>query len=274
MDRLLKTLELVERDLGAAEAKVEIGGLPPSGDGWVVYELEPEMRLVVRFEGGVPAGAEERLAALTEGFRALAEKVRQAAPSGPIPHARRELSEALFSLAQLSGACRAVVLDERSPVLFGDSHDPEARLDVDDALHAARLARRVSTSPAQAAQAVDGSRGDELSGREWLQLEWLSQPYDDHSREEVIRLSTAIEALRGEATEQDRICERDWDVPVLARRIASIYWVLLVFTERFSEVQADGHLVHALDAIERLVASLPPIGPKGGAKARHLRPVD
>jgi hypothetical protein len=50
-----------------------------------------------------------------------------------------------------------------------------------------------------------------------------------------------------------------------------------VFDGPFSELHAEGALIHALPAIERLVTSLPPRDPAaGGAKVavlRRLRPV-
>ncbi len=86
-------------------------------------------------------------------------------------------------------------------------------------------------------------------------------------REHRRRVDRAAARLRApELAELRREVVRADDYGLLARGFANQYWTALVFTGPFSELRADGALVHALPMIERLVLSLPPIdpGPGGG----------
>jgi hypothetical protein len=58
----------------------------------------------------------------------------------------------------------------------------------------------------------------------------------------------------------------DEEFGYLARSFASIYVLLLVFRNAYSELHAEAALLHALPVIERLVLALPPVEPppKGG----------
>ena len=271
--RLLTALRVIREKLGAAECVVEIGEGRKSRPTELVRALEDGVQLVVRFQSSPPGDAPSRLETVLEGLGDLRGEIRRTAPTGPVRAAQRDLSELLSRLSQQTSARRAVVIDTRSPVVFGDSHDSEGGFDVDDALHAARLARRVSDAAEEVAAALEGPRGPPLSDREWLQLEAMTRPPPGSSVATQLHLSLAIADIRNAPPQDERLCSLDGSVPLLARRIASIYWVILVFDGRFSEVRADGHLVHALQPIERLVVSLPPLDPKGGAKARHLHPV-
>lgn len=292
MKRLLKTLRFIQHTVGAKHALVEIGDPVVEGDrgeadraNRLVHELAPGMRLRLRFEGPVPPGAKEKLHLLVESLDDVARGARRAASVFPLPRAQRELSDRLNDLAVSAGALRAVVLDGTSPVLFGDSHDDQARLDVEDALHTVRLARRISTVPEEVAallaeepkthgpDSATGRGNFDLNEREWRQLELMAAPPGEIPRKSQLQLHYAVAALRESSRDEDRLCEFEGPVPFLARRFASIYWVLLVFDDRFSEVVADGHLVKALDAIERLVISLPPLDPDDPAKSRRFKPV-
>lgn len=290
--RLVKTLRFIQHTVGACHATVELGDRWPSGVAEptagvhrLVQDLGPGVRLILFFEGEVPGHAKEKLGLLVDSLDDVARGARRAASVFPMPRAQRELSLRLLELAESSGAVRAVVLDGTSPVLFGDSHDDQARLDVEDALHAVRLSRRVSEVPGDVARAlqsgeagalaetVENPLAGRLTAREWHQLALMAEAPADVALASQLQLHHAIAALREDDREQDRCAAMDGPVPFLARRFASIYWVLLVFHEPFNELVADGHLVKALDAIERLVISLPPLDPDDPAKVRRFKPV-
>lgn len=219
MEEVHRYLDLCIAELGGVEAKLEIGGADPDDPHLVWVTLDDGFRLVVRFESPPnDAGAlRARLAAFAQSFGEVERKARAALPRSTMPPVHIQLSEMLASLAELAGAERAVVIDDSSPVLFGDS-----------------------------------------------------QPEGDVAPAAVKRLETAIAAVRD--SPEDHRCVREGSAPHLSRSFASIYRVVLVFSEPFSEMRADGHLVRALPAIENRTLALPPLDPKGGARMRLLRP--
>jgi hypothetical protein len=172
------------------------------------------------------------------------------------------------------GAIRAVVLDDRSPIVFGDSHDPMPGLDVSDASFASRLLAQAPGKLAAIADAVEDPQLDVdvgLDDRALRQLEAVSRPPRGITRIDELRLLAAIGAVR-ETNLKDRVLDTKGDVPHLARTFANIYRVLLVFEKPFSEMHADGHLVRALPAIEKATLALPPLDPVRRAKVERLRP--
>jgi len=220
VDEILLFLELCAAEVGGEEAKLEVGGDDPDDPEIVWMTLEGGFRLVVRFDQppSDAASVRTRLATLAESFGDVARHAREALPRGAAHTARGELDALLASVAARVGAERAVVIDESTPVLFGDSRDPEAAED----------------------------------------------------QEAQRRLDAILDAVRAAGTESTSV--REGEAPYLSRSFASIYRVVLLFAEPFSEVHADGHLVRALPIIEKLTVALPPQDPKGGAKLRLLRP--
>ncbi len=118
--RLEEFLAIVKRELGAEAAElVGPGEATPDGAGWIVARLPEGMAVGARLPAGHDlAAATDRLAVLVDAFRlSLGEAPPSARP------ARSELLEALqaelHALAREGGARDALVIDARSPVLWG-----------------------------------------------------------------------------------------------------------------------------------------------------------
>ena len=227
--RLERLLGLVKQELGAHDARIELGGEPPNDDGFVVATLgEPAFRVVAVFSEPVTerAAAESRLSALVSGFGDTVGQSIMSLAGFRLPQdsARARLDTELTHLATRSGAVRAVVFDLGSPVIWGAS--------LPDAV------------------AADAANRD-------LEL-WVSELRSDRAEElrsaygHVVRLTLADGA------------------ECLARMFAGIYVLSLAFRGALSEPVAVGALLHAADAVERLVLALPPIEPPPGGRVIRL----
>jgi hypothetical protein len=227
--RLERLLGLVKQELGANDARIELGGEAPNDERLVAVALgEPAVRVVAVFSSPVEdrAKAESHLAALVSGFGDTVEQsvASLAGFSLPLDSARARLDAELTHLATRSGAVRAVVFDLGSPVIWGASLLDEA---------AAAAANR--------------------------ELEvWVNELRSERAEElrsaygHVVRLTLADGA------------------ECLARTFAGIYVLSLAFRGALSEPVAVGALLHAADAVERLVLALPPIDPPPGGRVIRL----
>jgi hypothetical protein len=124
--RLERLLGLVRQELGANDARIELGGEAPNDDRLVTASLgEPAVRVVAVFSAPVVerAAAESRLSALVSGFRdTVGQSVASLAGLAfPQDSARTRLDAELTHLATRSGAARTVVFDLGSPVIWGAS---------------------------------------------------------------------------------------------------------------------------------------------------------
>ena len=289
MTALLRFLEFVRRELGADDVRAEIGGRAP-GPGCVWAPMPGGMRLVVVFDAppADPAQVQERLAVLVESFASLG--VPEEIPTGSMrPPPVNDLQGALELLAFRARALAAVVVDERSPVVWGSSLSKQGPDDLEDALWVARVAREVR------AHGLDLS---ELAGREPEEIraalvavrdagalardvervrEFGARSVDrDHlAAMEAMATVRAAEPLTAAA--EGTLSLPGAVGPVLVRGFATIYRLVLAFEAPVSELHAEAAIIHGLPLIERLVTSLPPREPKGGGAAvavlRRLRRV-
>jgi hypothetical protein len=276
VEDVFKWLDLVTRELGAVDARLELGGKPPEDERMLHRPVPGGFRLVVVF-AEPPADRDKVMASVDSYVATFASVVREARKSVPKPTvsvAGRELSDFLSGLADRVAAERAVVFDDRSPVLFGDSHDTTTALDIDDAVFGGRLLERISLSAGEIADILDDPHheGDLGVGHRALrQLEVVSRPPDGVPREAQLRLLASVNLVRA-APQGERWADHQGPVPHLARAFAGVYRVLLVFHGTFSEMHAEGTLIRALPTLERLVLALPPHDPQGRAKVERLRP--
>jgi hypothetical protein len=227
--RLERLLGLVKQELGASDARIELGGEPPKDERLVVAPLgDPALRVVAVFSAPVAERevAERRLAALVSGFRDTAEQsvASLAGLSVPENSARARLDTELTHLSTRAGAVRAVVFDLSSPVIWG-------------------------------ASLLDG--GNAVAANQNLEA-WVSELRSERADElrsaygHVVRLTLADGA------------------ECLARAFAGIYVLSLAFRDVLSEPVAVGALLHAAEAVERLVLALPPVDPEPGGKVLRL----
>ncbi len=129
---LIRFLELLVRELGAADARVELGGRDPI-DPRIVFRIAPSGgRVVVVFDEPPkerPA-VESRLEAMLGSLFGNAEHALGAPPSQTPPEiAGRRLNDELERLRERVGANGAVVFDLASPVIWGVSMGERANAD-------------------------------------------------------------------------------------------------------------------------------------------------
>lgn len=288
MDELLKLLDVVKRELGADDARAEIGGQPPEGSRHVTAALGEWWRVVAIFDEPVadPDAKRAKLERLLAPFDDVTK--RSEPPTHPVEK-QLALDTELDALAERAGARAALVFDERSPVLWGCSAPRADGWDVvmmEEADQLARTLRRAGADPAE--WIVEGMPSqDELSelGIDETEAQrWSHRAHRFHQIEphwsraewsEAVQIATAVGAARaackgGRAPERFVAHEETWGI--FARGFAQIYLVALVYDGPYSELHAEGPLLRALPHIENLVLSLPPVEPPPrGAKVIALR---
>ncbi|MEZ4370673.1 MAG: hypothetical protein R3B07_07600 [Polyangiaceae bacterium] len=286
----LRLLEVVCAQLGAVDARLEIGGLDPEDPRLVWVNLGNSERVVAVFDAPPPEPEtlQERLVALLNTFaETLAGVELEEAPQRHAPPDRR-LEQVLDTLRSRSGATLALVVDEQSPMIWSQS-GLGGGLDRDlllDALATSRTCAELSLSLV-ALVALDE---DEVTA----QLTAALQRANVSSRQRMRELTTRVERTRSEigletlpraltaaalmelVTQQDRHADR-FHVPsdaggaLLGRRINGIYWVALAEEANWSELHTEAALRDLLASIERLVLALPPFDPPPrGARVLRL----
>lgn len=283
---ITRLLDLITRELGALEARVEFGGTPPDEPISLWASLPGGWRIVTRFEKA-PDDAKQ----LSLKLRQLAASFFEVPPEPPRLYSEgytnwttRRLDDELCSLAARTGAVSAVVIDFQSPVVWGTS---EPRIGDESVTSAQKLSQlwemaerggvhlvdlaelsedQLDEVLTRAAELNEGSRA--TLRRELGRLRAL----DPKQRFAEVLTSRAIARVRRPGTEEApasshfREVVHEDDLGYLARSFAGIYVALLVFKNTYSELHAEAALLHALPVIERLVFALPPIEPppKGG----------
>jgi hypothetical protein len=122
---LLRFLELLQRELAAQDAWLQIGGQVPEDELLLCHDIGPSTRVFVRFaeapaERAVIAG---KLGTLCTTFRSTIDAAVEntQTPRTPADMARQRLDEELDALSQRAGASRTFVFDLDSPVIWGAS---------------------------------------------------------------------------------------------------------------------------------------------------------
>lgn len=269
MTALLRLLELVRRDLGAEDARAEIGGAEPA-DPRLVFAPHPGGFRVVAVFAQVPAEPERvraRLGELLDSFAGVTADVELGEVRVEVSIARRLDSE-LELLAERVAAARAFVVDRDSPVIWGSSGKRFMDDGVDvivrlmDVLSRARQAgidaEALSALDAEAAERSLVARGLDLWSARFLAKE-LARCRDTGEVRRELAASMALARLREEWP--SRAVFREGGFGALTRGFAGIYALVLAFDGTFSELHAEGLMLRALPLIERLVLSLPPVEP-------------
>jgi len=284
-NNILRLLELVTRELGARDARVELGGEPPDDPHQLWAALPGGWRVVVRFSEE-PENAKQRnlkLRQLAGSFFDLPLGAPEPSPAGYANWTTRRLDDELCALAARTGAVSALVIDFQSPVLWGTSEPRMGGESVDFALDIAQLAEMAergglnllelcSLPPDEIEPRLAGASLNEGSRATLRRELGRLKNVDAKSRLTAVLTSRAIARVRGPDRDDHppsghfRQVVHEPELGYLARSFASIYVVLLVFKTTFSELHAEAALLHALPVIERLVLALPPVEPppKGG----------
>lgn len=284
---LARMLDLVRRELEAADARIEIGGREPADDCIVWCPLPGGARLVAIFDAppGDRGSVRERLGVLARSFESTGESAMDISVlSGEL--ASRRLDDELAALADRAGAVRAVVIDAQSPVIWGTSEMRRSGEDVESAFGAADALAAAERSGIDLARLLEQGEEDpravlEARGVEPPVLSFLVRSIErirQHSRRSGsawhhhLLTARAIAAVRRNNADDEpvKVMVHERGFGYLARSFANIYRLLLVFDGEFSELAAEGAVVHALPVIERLVLGLPPVEPppKGGRVIR------
>jgi len=294
---LHRLLEVVRRELGADDARLEVGGRPPSDPSSLYCALPSGWRLGAVFDRPPeePEAAQARLAALAASFADLGPgDPPDRLPGFTRANAQRRLDDELHLLAERAGAVRALVIDDRSPIIWGSSEPRGAREDVETALATAAALELAARAGLELERWVDASPEDfaaELAARqldrgEAARLELAARSIREASRRHgqtawehhllamraVAAVRRTIEADPSSRTAHLRLISRGEDFGYLARGFASIYVLILVFGARFSELHAEAKLLQELPLVERLVVALPSNDPPpAGGQVVRLR---
>lgn len=246
-------LSWMRREIGASEVGITPpGGDAPSGRDVVATEL-PRGHVVWARLVHAPKKRTtvlRKLAAMAESFVGLLED----APISTRPRKRTpriDLRQCLRALATAVGAQDALVLDARSPVVWGSASGLSG--DVLGHPHLVVLGRQ-DRLPAS-------GRGAPVSLRQRIACRVIEQ----------VRSFPAVAHLSrgGHLRKSGRVGETGY----MVRSFASIYLLLLVFPKSFDQVRAAREVTLALPRIEALVIALPPQDPASGATSlRHRRP--
>ncbi|HEY2735622.1 MAG TPA: hypothetical protein VGI70_16610, partial [Polyangiales bacterium] len=127
-------LELVARELGADDARAELGGRDPDAAGIVFKNLPEGWRIVALFDTP-PADralAQSKLDSLAETFRHTLAELHPPAPTTSATLPGRRLDDALDGLRARTGALSVIVIDGNSPMLWGSSESGREFVDVDE----------------------------------------------------------------------------------------------------------------------------------------------
>lgn len=282
MSQILRLLDVVCRELGADDARAEVGGREPTDPKLVFCNLPGAWRLVAVFseEPADRSALTERLSALAEAFSSTSPIAEEWLSVSHEICARR-LDDELAVLSDRAGAVGAVVIDTQSPVIWGSSdrrrpdEDVERALEISAALTEAEAGgvdpiSLVEQEPENARAALDRAGVEPRLAIVLLrELERIrAEPETGRaSWRRHFRRYEAMAAVRGAAHESARLGSTSAEVvrrsswAFLAKPFASIYSLVLVFEQGWSELHAQAAVVRALPAIERLVLALPPVEP-------------
>lgn len=290
--QLLRLLELIRRELGAKDARAELGGDEPDDDRLVWCKLPGSWRMVAVFDE-IPEDRDvltERLKGLVHSFEGTTGNTEP--PPVVVSPATRSLDDALEALAARSSAVRALVVDDSSPMLWGTS---ESRRSWDDVRVAERIAEALGhleeagvdadelldVEP-DAARSLLDERGvaTEAASVLAMQVERFRELNRGATawRHHLLAVRAVAEvraAVERSDARPGRLMLRNDDFGYLARQFADIYYIVLVFNGTYSELGAEGAMMKALPAVESLVLAIPPVEPppRGGRVLRMPLPL-
>jgi hypothetical protein len=285
---MLRFLDLLCKELGADDARVEIGGRDPDDPRFLWVNVEGGFRVVAVFAQEPPgrAFAQQRLVQFAAGFtQTLADVQLPVPPSVPPDSPVKRLNAALEALRSRSGGVGVVVVDAQSPVLWGASepawHDEDVTtlVQIGQALGTV-LATGVELDAICALQAADvPSRLRDLGvdhERAALLGGVLAQRDETALRHHLLTcLAIARARAESEPGSNARWAHHETQFGYFVRGFANIYLLVVVFEGAFSELYVESAVVHALPAIEQLLLALPPLDPgpkaKGGRVIRLRR---
>lgn len=272
---LLRLLELVQRKLGARDARAEIGGLPPSEPHLLSASLPGKLRLVAIFDK--PPEAREKLQTqLDELVASFAATVADELADDGTSHTpanlpRRRLDDALEALRVHVRARRVLIMDVQSPVLWGTSSRGDDN-DVDELEELGRALARsqnrgigidelLSIEPEELPERL--SHAGLLAAQVWSLERALQTARATDEPSEPLLLARAVFEVRAahRAQPAERTVTRRGDLRLLARAFANIYRLVAIFDDEFSELHVESAMLQAIPTVEQLLFALPPVDP-------------
>lgn len=277
-DAIERVLSLVQKEIGCADARLEIGGHPPEAAEIVYAPLSGGARLVAVFDSPPDdrPRVEYRLRQLGAAF--FESGVSLPAPSSDAETrlAQRRLDDELAALAGRTSAIGANVIDMQSPVLWGCSESRHAGEDLESFLitaevDAAARANGVDLAVVSGLGEADRATSlDELTGELRRRADRLVARLADRplrARRNYLLHAQALSEVRrwirklgSEESSVRRLVHQE-NLGYFARSFAGIYVLVLYFPGPFSELQVEGTALHYLPVIERHVLGLPPVDP-------------
>ncbi|MCH2110517.1 MAG: hypothetical protein MK135_14440 [Polyangiaceae bacterium] len=273
-----RVLDLVQRELGCRDARLELGGQAPDAAHILSIEMPNGFRLVAIFEPNEKAPREAliRLRQLGSSFFETKITPPRTRDDGEVHLAQRRLDDELSALSGRTGATGAMVIDLHSPVIWGASEARRSDEDVDTLLQVAEIsaeAKKLGLDLAVISGLVEGDRSgalDGLKGESQSRAERLVNRLASHpirARKAYLlraRVLAEVRAWTGKhsSTESSlRKLSQEEGLSYFARSFAGIYVLVLYFHQPFSELHVEGTALHALPLIERHVLGLPPVDP-------------
>lgn len=293
---------ILKRELGAASVTFSHNGEAPLASLLTLHGTSSNGAVVVVHFDEPPADREaksRRLEMIVDSFADLFTPVpgevrhRSQAPA-------RSLAGELTALTGRAGALCALVVDARSPVIWGasDVYDSsEIEADPAEETAGARLYRkaahaglRFTTLVSEPVLETEGtpdsddeisadidlstsevaSAGGELTAEERAEL-WRRVLLVRNALSAVRALPQVVSLHKGEHLHES---VRAPEMSYVVRSFATIYMLVVVFEGPFDELRAERAVTHALPTIERLVLALPPLDPDppvAGAGVIRLR---
>jgi hypothetical protein len=281
---MLKFLDLLCKELGAEDARAEIGGRDPDDARVLWVNSDSGLRLVAVFAQAPEdrAGKLARLEQLAGGFsQSLRELPLPVPPSTPPDSPVTRLDEALEALRSRTGGVGVVVVDAHSPVLWGSSDprwhdsDVETLVRVGAALAAvleagAALDMICALAPGEVpARLRELGVSEQHAGPLAAVLAQGDETTLRHHLLTCLAIARARAASRP-AHESTRLSHHETQFGFFARGFANIYLLVVVFEGAFSELYVESAVLHALPGVEHLLLALPPQDPGPGAKGGRV----
>ncbi len=265
-DALSRFLELVAREMDAADVRAEPRGTTAPSALVLIAALGERTDVVVQFDETPPdLDARQRrldmlssaFASAIEGAQKNEERVRRRSNRGSL---RREL-EALATRAE---AVDALVIDAHSPIVWGAVAGPIATTKANVIplnAEARKRVERIHESHRDLIAALDAGDDDDDDKERSSQTPPPGQPSPLTTRAvaEIRALPVTSQLHRGGHLAYNVRTEH---YGVVARSFAAIYVLILVFDKAFDMLRAERALRDHLLLIERLVLALPPMDPE------------
>lgn len=279
---LTKLLELVRRELGAVDARFELGGNPPSEPTVLWRELDQEWRVVVIYDR-VPndrAALLARLETLVDSFAVVSEPVRP--PFASVPPGdlvERRLDETVAALADLALASSAIVIDRKSPVIWASSRR-RAGEEVEDLLELARFHGLADTAgivlePSSADDEAAIAHSLQERGLGPVVARRLAGELSGSTSEEWfarVLLAHAVAGVRSDQSLEPRSRREVEEGAWVSRAFAGSYLLVVTFAGPVAELALERATHRAMAYVEALLLRLPPHdpGPMGSSRALRL----